>query len=89
MSLLPFLANLIFFSFVIFIEQIDRISLCELENILEEKEDLIVHQSHPAYKKVVEAANKILEANKDIPEIFEKTWTVFLGNHSEEFKGII
>ena len=76
----------LFFLNCYFIDKIDKISQFKLENIVEEKEVLIVH---PAYKKNVEAAKKILEGNKDIPEQFEKTWTVLLDNNYEKIEDII
>ena len=55
------------------------ISKANLESTLEEKEKSIVPNDKPDYKDVARIANRILKANKDIQEIYEKNWTVFLG----------
>ena len=56
-----------------------RISEDELERILEEKEKTIVPNDKPDYKQVADIANKILKANRDVPEIFGKSWTIYVG----------
>ena len=57
------------------------ISEATLEETLEENEKSIVPNDKPDYKDVARIAKRILNANKDIQEIFEKNWTVFLGKY--------
>ena len=54
-----------------------KISESELEEILENIDTKILENENPAYEKVAKVANRILEGNKDIPEIFRKDWTIF------------
>ena len=56
-----------------------KISESELEEILENIDTKILENENPAYEKVAKVANRILEGNKDIPEIFRKDWTIILG----------
>jgi len=61
-------------------EQVERISEDQLGEILEAKEKTIISNEKPVYREVSKICNKILRANKDIPEIQGMSWTIFLGN---------
>ncbi len=36
----------------------------------------IVPPQHPCYRRVTRVANRLLKANKDLPQIYTKNWTV-------------
>eukprot|EP00092_Neocalanus_flemingeri_P009821 GFUD01010583.1.p1 GENE.GFUD01010583.1~~GFUD01010583.1.p1 ORF type:complete len:457 (-),score=103.11 GFUD01010583.1:147-1517(-) len=65
-------------------EQINRIAEEALEGLLEEYEEDIVENNNLLYQQVTKVANRILEGNKDIPEIFGKNWTILLVNKDIE-----
>ena len=56
-----------------------RISQEALEGIFQDDEKDIVDNESKCYKEVAKVANRILKANKDIPGIFGKDWTIILG----------
>ena len=45
---------------------------------MEEKEKTIVPNNEPDCKQVAKIANRIFKANKNVPELFGKNWTVYL-----------
>jgi len=57
-------------------DQIKKISRQEFEASLEEYKSDILPNNHPSYERVVRVANKLLHANRDIRQIYDKSWTV-------------
>ena len=57
-------------------DQAKKISREEFKNLLDEFSDDIVPGSHPLYNRVVTVSNKILHANRDLRQIYDKSWTV-------------
>ena len=53
-----------------------------------ENENSIVPNDKPVYQVVAKIANRLLDANKDIPELYEKSWTVFLGTYKTYIQGV-
>ena len=44
----------------------------------------IIHPEHSQSKRVLKLANRILDANKDLPEIHTKNWTFIVMNDPSE-----
>ena len=59
-------------------EQMKKISREEFEGLLEEYKSDIVTSDSEVYDRVVRVANRLLSGNKDIRQIYDKTWTVTL-----------
>lgn len=57
-------------------DQAKKIGDSNFKDILEEHKENIVDENHPVYDKVAGVANKILKANKDLRQIYDKTWTL-------------
>jgi len=57
-------------------KQIQKLSDIEFKMLCENYKDQIVKTSHPVYSHVAEVVNRLLKANKDIPQVFTKTWTI-------------
>jgi len=63
-------------------DQVKKIAKVEFNNLLEELGPDIVPDRNPIYKRVVRVSNRILQGNKDIRQIYDKTWTVTVVNQS-------
>ena len=57
-------------------DQVKKISKQEFEASLDEYKSDILHNKHPSYERVVRVSNRLLHANRDIRQIYDKTWTV-------------
>eukprot|EP00095_Tigriopus_kingsejongensis_P011220 maker-scaffold1959_size23944-snap-gene-0.7 protein:Tk11220 transcript:maker-scaffold1959_size23944-snap-gene-0.7-mRNA-1 annotation:"metalloendopeptidase OMA1 " len=57
-------------------DQIEKISLIEFEQILATHEKALIPDGHPIYERVAGVAQRILRANRDIPEVLKKSWTI-------------
>lgn len=61
-------------------EQTLKISETSLENNLAEYSETILPSDNPVYKQVSGIAQRLLQANKDLPGIQGKDWTIILVN---------
>ncbi len=57
-------------------EQISKIGIKEFDNLLEHFEGQILPVNAVAYSRVAKVVNQILNANKDLPRIHDKDWTI-------------
>lgn len=57
-------------------DQARKIGEANFTQILEEVEGIIVPESDPVYLKISKVANAILHANRDLRQIYDKTWTL-------------
>jgi len=57
-------------------EQVKKISRNEFEQLLEELEGEVLDHTHPLYTRVTRVANRLLQGNKDLRQIYDKQWTV-------------
>jgi len=57
-------------------DQVKKISRVEFEQLINEFKSDIYPKNHPVYARVVRVCNKILQGNKDIRQIYDKSWTV-------------
>ena len=53
-----------------------KISRQEFENLMEEFRHVIVPNNRPEYVRVARVSNRLLSGNKDIRQIYDKTWTI-------------
>jgi len=65
-------------------DQAKKIGESNFKDILEEHKENIVDETHPVYDKVAGVANNILKANKDLRQIYDKTWTLTVINDGQE-----
>ena len=57
-------------------DQMKTISKQEFASLLEEYQDDILLRTDKRYDRVVDVSNRLLSANRDIRQIYDKTWTV-------------
>lgn len=57
-------------------DQVKKLSKQEFQNNLKEFEDNIVSSDSKIYNRVVNVLNKLLKGNRDIRQIYDKSWTV-------------
>ena len=57
-------------------DQVKKISRQEFEGLLEEYSQDILPNVRPEYTRVARVSNRILKGNKDLRQIYDKTWTV-------------
>jgi len=57
-------------------EQMKKIGRQEFEQLLEELEGEVLAHTHPLYTRVTRVANRLLQGNKDLRQIYDKQWTV-------------
>lgn len=57
-------------------DQIKQITDIEAQALLLAYEDKILPSGHALYKKVVETATRLIQANQDLPQIRKKEWKV-------------
>ena len=57
-------------------DQVKKISKEEFQNYLVEFEDSIVPSDSEIYNRVVKVSNQLLKGNRDIRQIYDKSWTV-------------
>ena len=57
-------------------DQMKKIARVEFDQLLEDLRPDIVPDRHPIYERVVRVSNRILQGNRDIRQIYDKTWTV-------------
>ena len=57
-------------------DQLKKISKQVFQDNLEEYEDSIVPSSSEIYNRVVNVSNQLLKGNRDIRQIYDKSWTV-------------
>ncbi|XP_023325874.1 metalloendopeptidase OMA1, mitochondrial [Eurytemora carolleeae] len=65
-------------------DQAKRIGEKEFRSLLVINEGNIVPESNPVYGKVAGVANQILQANKDLRQIYDKTWTLTVVDDTSE-----
>ena len=53
-----------------------KISRQEFDGLIEEYREHILPNVHPEYTRVARVSNRILNGNKDLRQIYDKTWTV-------------
>jgi len=56
--------------------QIQKLSDIEFQMLCKTYQDQIVETSHPSYALIANLANRLLTANRDLPQIYTKSWTV-------------
>ena len=57
-------------------DQMKKVSRQEFEGLIEEYSDHILPSVRPEYSRVSRVSNRILNGNKDLRQIYDKTWTV-------------
>jgi len=57
-------------------EQAKKIGETNFRHLMEDNADSIVSQHHPVYAEVMDVVNTIFKANRDIRQIYDKTWTL-------------
>jgi len=57
-------------------DQMKKISRVEFQNLLDELGPDILTRNHEAYSLVARVANRLLAANRDLRQIYDKQWTV-------------
>ena len=57
-------------------DQVKKISREEFQGLLKEFEDSIVPSNSKIYNRVVDVSNQLLKGNRDIRQIYDKSWTV-------------
>lgn len=57
-------------------EQAKKIGDANFKQIIEEMEGIVVPESDPVYLQISRVANAILHANRDLRQIYDKTWTL-------------
>lgn len=65
-------------------DQAKKIGDTNFRGLLEEHRAEILPQTHPAYSNIARVANKILAANRDIRQIYDKNWTLTVLENAEE-----
>ena len=61
-------------------EQLGELSNIEFLTVCNEYFDKILHTDHPSYQRISKVVQRILQANKTLPEIYTKTWTITVLN---------
>jgi len=57
-------------------DQTKKIAKVEFQQLLEDLGPDILPDRHPIYERVVNVSNRILQGNKDIRQIYDKSWTI-------------
>ena len=57
-------------------DQMKKISRQEFEGLVDEYREDILPSNRPEYSRVSRVSNRILNGNKDLRQIYDKTWTV-------------
>jgi len=57
-------------------DQAKRISQEEFNNLLQENENCIIPSNNHLYERVVRVSNQLLKGNRDLRQIYDKSWTV-------------
>ena len=75
------MTNIPFIRFVsLYPDQMKKISKQEFQNLMEEFREDILPNNRKEYVRVARVSNKILKGNKDLRQIYDKSWTVTVVN---------